>query len=205
AGGHLLFALTNYKKLSVTLSQLFSVPLSLSIERLKTVFGGNVFYGGLVGSIISTLIYTKYSKVMDREITLNDLAVCIPLFHSFGRIGCFFGGCCYGKESGFGFVMAHNDFVPEAIGVRRFPVQLAEALCNALLFIVLLYLYKKKRKRLIIVYLASYSVIRFVLEFFRGDLIRGIYFGLSTSQWISIIIFSYCLIFWIIKKRQRLE
>ena len=49
----------------------------------------------------------------------------------------------------------------------------------------------------------SYSVIRFILEFFRGDTYRGIYFGLSTSQIISIIIFISCLIYLLLKKLKK--
>ena len=40
----------------------------------------------------------------------------------------------------------------------------------------------------LISYIVLYSVVRFVLEFFRGDLIRGIYLGLSSYQWVSILL-----------------
>ena len=38
------------------------------------------------------------------------------------------------------------------------------------------------------VYLIVYSIMRFCLEFVRGDAIRGGFLGLSTSQWISIVL-----------------
>ncbi|MBQ1715424.1 MAG: prolipoprotein diacylglyceryl transferase, partial [Firmicutes bacterium] len=44
------------------------------------------------------------------------------------------------------------------------------------------------------VYLLSYSILRFLLEFLRGDASRGIILGLSTSQWISIAVFLVILI-----------
>ena len=59
-----------------------------------------------------------------------------------------------------------------------------------MIFSVLLWLYKKeiRRGKLIFLYLALYCPCRFFLGFFRGDVYRGILFGISTSQWISIII-----------------
>ena len=95
-------------------------------------------------------------------------------------------------ESPFGFVYT-NSLAPEANGVSRFPVQLVEAAANFLLAICMLWLFHKKKLkkgRLILVYGLSYPVIRFILEFWRGDQIRGIFFGLSTSQWISLAVFA---------------
>ena len=50
------------------------------------------------------------------------------------------------------------------------------------------------KDKLIYVYMLIYPVVRFILEFLRGDEIRGFLFGLSTSQWISILLFVYALI-----------
>ena len=102
----------------------------------------------------------------------------------------FYGGGCYGIESKFGFVAHGNPFVPEINGISIFPIRLVEAAANLMIFSVLLWLYKKeiRGEKLIFLYLALYCPCRFFLEFFRGDVYRGILFGISTSQWISIII-----------------
>ena len=83
------------------------------------------------------------------------------------------------------------------------PVQLTEAVVEFILFIVLLVLgIKLERKTLILpIYLIAYPVCRFILELFRGDEIRGIFWGLSTSQWISIMLVVYA-IYEIIRKRK---
>ncbi len=75
-------------------------------------------------------------------------------------------------------------------------VQLIESGCNLLIFLLIFYLFQKRimEKRLIFLYMLIYPVVRFTLEFFRGDEIRGFVFGLSTSQWISIFLFAAAVI-----------
>ena len=187
-GSHILYGITRLGDFSQIVQQ---KPFYIAFAE---TFGGSVFYGGLIGGIIAGYMYLKCSK-LDIPVYSDIAAVCIPLFHSFARVGCFFAGCCYGKESEIGFSSNENVFIPDVVGVVRFPVQLLEAILNFVLFLVLLLLFSRmsraegKKGGLFFVYLLSYSVIRFILEFFRGDLIRGIWMGLSTSQWISIIIF----------------
>ncbi|MBR3805727.1 MAG: prolipoprotein diacylglyceryl transferase [Clostridia bacterium] len=188
-GSHLLYGITNIKYWHVifeasSFKEVFSI--------LESIFGGAVFYGGLIGGLIFAFIYIRLKKL-----DFNDFADCgaisIPLFHSFARVGCFLAGCCYGIESEFGFMSNYNPLVPAVVGIRRFPTSLLEALLNLALFFVLLNLRKSKRLRgaLLHIYLISYSVMRFAIEFLRGDEIRGIWFGLSTSQWISIVVFVF--------------
>lgn len=168
------------------------------MELIVANFSGMVFYGGFIGTCVALLIYTKHSKtVHDKRAEIFDLlAVLVPLFHGFGRIGCFLGGCCYGIESEFGFTAHNNTAVPSVNDVNRFPVQLLESGLNFILFFVLLILFKKHilEKRLIYIYMLVYPVIRFFDEFLRGDTYRGFLFGLSTSQWVSIILFVFALI-----------
>ncbi len=194
-GGHLLFALTKSDKF-----YLFSEADSFKglLKALVTVFSGSVFYGGLIGGGIAGVIWIKIKK-LDFKVYSNLMAVVIPLFHTFGRIGCFFGGCCYGIESKFGFAVKNNPYVQEIVGVRRFPVQLTEACFNFLLFFVLNVLYKKGKKHLMVFYLAVYSVARFIFEFLRGDEARGFIIGLSTSQFVSVLIMIACAVYGIIQ------
>lgn len=197
-GAHLLYAITNISYLSLlknakSFSDIFSV--------LKAVFGGAVFYGGLLGAIAVGLITIKMRK-LDIVIYSDNLSPVIPLFHAIARIGCFLGGCCYGIESPFGFAAHGNTLVPQVNDVSRFPVQLLESLLNLILAFVLwrLLIYSEKsgklRGQLLYIYLMSYAVIRFFDEFLRGDEIRGFVLGLSTSQAISILIFVSVVVIW---------
>lgn len=148
--------------------------------------GGLVFYGGAIGGIAMGLLYLKIYKLPVN--TFIELCIpVIPLGHAFGRIGCYLAGCCYGKETS-SIYGVHFPFLEE--GVYVIPVQLYEALFLFLLFsfllIIEMFIKNKKSYLLSGLYFLLYGLWRFVIEFFRGDEIRGI-FILSTSQWISIL------------------
>lgn len=200
-GSHVLFALTNWNALLIFFSHLPEIIAAGElVDSFLAVFGGSVFYGGLLGGILAGFLYARRRKEKLNLAAYTDMvAPAVPLFHMFGRIGCFLGGCCYGVESDFGFVFEHS-LVEAANGVRRFPVQLAEAGFNLLLFVVLAWLLKKGfcKGKLFLLYLLAYSVGRFVLEFWRGDAYRGFLFGVSISQFISVLVFAAagCALLW---------
>ena len=188
AGGCLLYGITNIKYFPL-LTKAGSFRESLTL--LSQIFGGSVFYGGLFGGLCAGTIYIK-AKRLPLDIYADTIAPLIPLFHGFARIGCFFGGCCYGIESRFGFIVTENDFVPGLCGVRRFPVQLLESAVCFIISAVLTALYKKhpdRDGRLLTLYLCLYSAARFFIEFLRGDSYRGFIGCLSVSQVISIVLF----------------
>ncbi len=143
------------------------------------IFSGYVFYGGLLGMMAGVRFYAKAMR-MEIGYFMNVLALVIPVFHGFGRIGCYMAGCCYG---------------------RLIPVQLVEAFCNFLLAVVL-YRYGKKYRmpyHIMACYLMGYPVVRFVLEIFRADRVRGVLtlggLELSVSQVISVVLFcvGFCM------------
>ncbi|MCR4557435.1 MAG: prolipoprotein diacylglyceryl transferase [Saccharofermentans sp.] len=201
-GSHIVYGLTNADKIVVLFQHISEYTF---LDFMKTLFGtymgGMVFYGGLIGGIIALLIADKFAKKYFKgDIMFDAVAVVIPLFHTFGRIGCFLGGCCYGVACEFGVTFHGNTLYPEVNDVNRLPIQLIEAGCNLILFFILLVLYKKQKfpRRLLIVYFFMYPVVRFIDEFFRGDEIRGFLFGLSTSQIISIMLFVFAIVFTVI-------
>lgn len=156
---------------------------------------GFVFYGGLLGAIAGIWCFAHLFRIPFHSL-LEVIVPGFPLFHFWGRIGCFFAGCCYGQAASWGIPLAAEP------GIPRIPIQLIEAACLALIFIGLLLLECTKGSRLSLLkcYLLSYSVCRFILEFFRGDEVRGIWFGLSTSQWISAGIFCSIMAILIVRK-----
>lgn len=153
---------------------------------------GIVFYGGLFGLIIIYLICLKSRRCNLNMQAVNVLATCIPLFHAVARIGCFLSGCCFGKLYQGIFSVNYITTIENHVDENfRFPVQLVEALFEFLLFIYLLYLLKSdewRSKKLLLRYLVVYSSGRFLLEFLRGDIRRGIVYGISFSQCVSVLI-----------------
>lgn len=210
-GGVAMYALTRYRQIIECTALIFghiragTLELSHITQAIRLCFGGMVFYGGMIGAAIALFIHMKVAKLSCRAQLWDVFAVCVPLFHGFGRIGCFLGGCCYGKVSDFGFI-AHNELLPEMSGVRRFPVALLESAFCFLIFALLLYCNRKKiaRGKCVYLYLTIYPIGRFLIEFLRGDEIRGFLFGLSTSQWISLILLAFALYKWVtIYRRER--
>lgn len=200
-GGALLYGVVNLDLLFKNMDKINSLEMFANL--MGAVFGGSIFYGGLFGGIAVVVIYFKRKKVSIR--TYSDfIAPAVPLFHGFGRIGCFLGGCCYGIESDFGFTYTHS-LVESANHVSRFPVQLLEAALLFLLFGFLMVLLFKKRfgGRLFLLYLMIYAILRFFLEFLRGDVYRGIWHGLSTSQWISLFLFPIACILLVHQARKQ--
>ena len=170
----------------------FDVFLEHPWEVIMLVFSGYVFYGGLIGGALGILIYAKQYK-LDIFKFADVIAPVIPLFHAFGRVGCFLAGCCYGEEYHgiFAVQFPYNELVPELSSVERFPVQLMEAGLNFILFIIIYVYAMKKRKpgKTLGLYLIAYTFIRIITECFRGDIVRGVsQGGISTSQIISILL-----------------
>lgn len=166
---------------------------------------GIVFYGGLIGFLLSFLfLCKKWNKKIEYRV-VDIAAVCIPLFHFWGRLGCFFGGCCYGIETQSLFSIIYTTKIKEyIITATRMPVQLIEATGNLVIFIFLLLLlnFGIFKKYLLELYLSMYAIMRIILEFFRGDLTRGIYHGVSFSQIVSFVIIIACSITLFAKKEK---
>ncbi len=200
-GGHILYGITNTGKIIDLFSDIGNYDFITFVSTLfGDYMGGMVFYGGFLGGLAGLAIFCRFSKVVRISYMLDIYAVCVPLFHVFGRIGCFLAGCCYGVESTWGFTAHGNLQSPEVNDIQRMPVQLIEAGCNLCIFLILFVLYRKGRlkNKLLFVYMLIYPVVRFILEFYRGDDIRGFIFGISTSQFISIILFAIACVYFII-------
>lgn len=152
--------------------------------------GGFVFYGGLIGGVIGLWIYCKQFKI--HFTTFADFyAVVLPFGHAFGRIGCLISGCCCGLPYDGPLSIEYTHYGAVVLNTPLFPIQLVEAALLVMIFIVLLILYFKKVRCGIVtaLYMILYSIMRFILEFFRGDVGRGHLLDISTSQWISLALF----------------
>lgn len=196
AGAKLFYAIPFLPELLQLVSENgFSYLLENSREIISQIFAGYVFYGGLIGMTAGIYFYARSMKVPFLNYA-DVLAIVVPLFHGFGRIGCFLAGCCYGREYHgiFAVTFPPNPYEPGIELTERFPVQLLESVCNFILFAVLAIYGRKRREpgKLLGIYLVAYPVIRFITEMFRGDEIRGVIragmIQLSTSQIISLLL-----------------
>lgn len=161
------------------LTQVPAVVENFSFSNMIATFvqGGFVFYGGLFGALAGVVLFAKRKKY-DINKCAGFVLPAFIVFHAFGRIGCFTSGCC------------HGFLLPQPISFLNvtfvfFPIQLIEAVFELGMFFYVKSLPLEKRVQR---YLVIYACYRFVAEFFRGDVARGIWFGLSTSQWVSLIV-----------------
>ena len=192
AGSKLLYILT-------MLPELLADP-SLWRESLST---GWVVFGGLLGGIFGGWMFCRIRKLPAWK--YFDIGLpSVALAQGFGRIGCFFAGCCYGVEtdSVFSIVFSHSDFAPNH--VHLVPTQLLSAAGDFILAFFLWFYDRKLKRRdgeTAALYLILYSAGRFVIEFWRGDLIRGAVGPLSTSQFIGLFTLSAGVLLFYICRR----
>lgn len=171
---------------------------------LDTLSDGFVVYGGIIGGILSGWLYCRSKKINFWK--YFDLVMpSVALAQGFGRIGCLLAGCCYGRETNsiFSITFQNSDFAPSHVAL--IPTQIYSSVLDFLHFGILLYIarHKKKDGQVAACYLIFYSIGRFVLEFFRGDLIRGSVGMLSTSQFISLFILVAGILILVIRSKKK--
>lgn len=146
------------------------------------------FYGGLIGGVFGFLIiYLPYYKKRHPDI-MKDLLIiapiCVTLAHAIGRIGCFMAGCCYGIETDAWYGMYFPNLDAKVIPTNLFEAIFLFVLCGILVLTTFVFKFKYGA----LIYMFSYSIFRFLIEFIRGDE-RGQSLALSPSQIQSIIVF----------------
>lgn len=154
--------------------------------------GGFVFYGGLIFAMLFCRIYCKNNNIPAFSF-FDAAAPSVCLGQAFGRIGCFFAGCCYGKETS-SFLGVKFPYGGASGLSSVFPVQLFESAFLFILCAVLIFLFLKKYNKGVCsyAYLFSYGIWRFSIEFLRAD-DRGSVLFFSTSQIISLLIIAISL------------
>lgn len=190
-GSRLLFVITYWREFA-------GKPLW---QIFNTRAGGLVFHGGLIAAALTTVFYARWKRLPVWKLA-DALAPSIALGHAFGRLGCFTHGCCYGRPTGLPWAVHFPaDHVTYPAGVH--PTQLYEAAVNLLLYAFLAWQYRRKQfpGQTFAVYLSVYSVLRFGLEFLRGDY-QTYYFGwMTVGQVTSLVLLGLGI--WLYRKRAR--
>lgn len=154
---------------------------------METLSSGFVVFGGIIGGILTGFLYCRIKGLIFFKYA-DVILPSVALAQGFGRIGCFLAGCCYGKEteSFFSVIFQNSEYAPNHVAL--IPTQLYSGGLDFLHFLLLLLIARNKKEdgQVTACYLIFYSIGRFVIEFFRGDIIRGSVGILSTSQFISI-------------------
>jgi len=164
-------------------------------EILGLLQSGGVFYGGLLGAFPVAWWFARRHH-LDGWKTADVLAPGVAIGQAICRLGCFAAGCCYGLETNVPWAVTFRDvYAAQQVGTNidkpLHPTQLYESAATLAIFIFLRWLSGRKRfdGQVTLAYIFLYAVARFVIEFYRGDIARGMVLGgwLSTSQFIAIL------------------
>ena len=152
---------------------------------------GNItFIGGLIGGVVlfilgSLIFMKKYKESVWSVVAIAP--ICITIAHGFGRLGCLCAGCCYGITAEGDWAWLNFHF-PARGNLWALPTQLYEAVFLLILCGVLAYLLLKKKNHYTMpIYLISYGVWRFLLEYIRNDHRGEFVAGLTPSQFYMLI------------------
>jgi len=138
-------------------------------EGIRSLREGFVFYGGFIGATGAAIAYTRIKRLPLWKVA-DACAPGVALGHALGRIGCFFNGCCYGKACSLPWAVK---FPPPHLmaGIPVHPTEIYEALGDVAIFLGLTAYYRRKRfdGQIWWLYVLGYGILRFAIEFFRGD------------------------------------
>lgn len=195
----------------------FSYYLRYPLEIFSLARSGGVFQGGLAFGILFALWYFRKHRIPTWKVA-DIVGPALALGHGFGRIGCFSASCCYGRECAMPWgVIFQNEYAHDLTGIPLntplHPTQLYEAGLNFLNFLILFLVFRKKtfHGQIFSLYIINYSIIRYFVEFYRGDhpenlfLIRGSspYLSFSVPQLFCVLgLIGGGLLYLILRKRK---
>lgn len=162
----------------------------ISINMMQSA---GIFYGGVVAGLLFFVWYLRKHK-MDIAAAADCLAPGLAIGHALGRMGCFFGGCCFGESCELPWAVTYSnaavrDFSNVPLGVPLHPTQLYEAVTEFAIFVILVALFGRLRQpgRILGLFLVLSSVGRFVVEFFRAhDVANPMGWSFSAAQWTAL-------------------
>ncbi len=146
-------------------------------------------YGGLIGAILTTIIY--YFIFHDKRF-IKYVILSLPLIYGFAKLACFFHGCCHGIPYDGIFSVTY----PHIMNQPLFPVQLVETISFIILFQICNSL--NKHKNIIYITLLLTFVLKFLLDFLRYSHIHEF---LSNNQIVSIVFCFITIIIYFINKK----
>ncbi len=195
-------------------SAFFFNSLFHSIKAGELKIGGITWLGGVVGAFPVTIYLIHKFVPAAKGNALTYFSILVPgivIAHAFGRLGCFFAGCCYGglTDSVFGVSFPSTSHAahqypggPNGGSLPVLPTQLFEAVFELALFAVMIIFYKKLRKHNIELYAFAYGLFRFLMEFLRGDNRGSSGFFLTPAQLLCVLMWVAAVFLILFKKNK---
>ena len=183
----------------------FYVQQPRQLFTLALLQSAGIFYGGLIGAL-AVLFWFVYRHHLS-WLGLGDcLAPGAAIGHAIGRLGCFSAGCCWGRptNAGWGITFTNpysNATVGVPLGIRLYPTQLIESGAELLIFLLLLYLARRRRftGELVATYLLAYGLVRFFVDILRSYEPEAMLFHgtLTAGQLTSLVMIALAIGIWV--------
>ena len=177
------------------------------LEIFKLWEGGMSFHGGLLGVIITTIIFSRIKKI--NFFYFSDIICCVaPIGIFLGRVANFINGELFGKIS----TLPWSVIFPNAGNISRHPSQIYEAILEGIILFILINFFAFKRQLILKagyvsgLFLIFYSVARIIGEKFREPDIHLGYFLNYFSMGVilsSITFLAGCFIIFFIKYNEQ--
>jgi len=184
---------------------------------LKFWRGGLAFYGGFIFSSIAGIIFLRLKKMPVVKV-MDSAGWAIPFGLAWGRLGCFFNGCCFGAVTNSTFGVIFPPFSQASVaqakegllkspGLESLPViptQLIESFFSFVIAFLCYHFVERKKKfdgQTFVIFMVLYGIGRFIEEIWRMDE-RGEILNLSTSQFIGILCVVSGILFYILFRKR---
>jgi phosphatidylglycerol:prolipoprotein diacylglycerol transferase len=180
---------------------------------LGTLRAAGVLMGGVAAGLL-TIMVLSWRRGVSFWTVADCTAVPLALGQAFGRLGCLLAGCCYGRPArNLPWAITFTD--PSAaeyggapLNVPLHPVQLYQFTADLAVFGIVALVFRRRRfeGQAMLAFLAFYGIDRAILENWRGDSVRGLFFNglLSTSQILSAIALVVAVALWpYLSRRER--
>lgn len=143
------------------------LPVLLSYEwDPSLVLNGKSYMGGILGAFVGINLYKLFAR-QTKQAFGGRFVIPLAIAAGFGKIGCYYNGCCG--------------------GVISVPTQIIESIFQFLMALLMYIFYKKTQRTdlLFPIYLLAYLIMRFIIEFVRVE--PRIILWLTIYQILSII------------------
>ncbi len=180
----------------------------VSLELLQSA---GVVWTALLAGLAGFLLAARRRDLPAGRL-VDAAATPLPVAQAIGRLGCLAAGCCFGGRCDLPWAIVYRSRVAAErtgvpLGVPLYPAPLYDAAGNVLLVLPLLLLVRSRRRvpgEVLLAWATGYGTLRFLVEFTRGDRVRGLWFGglLSTSQVISLAVVPVAAGAWFLLRRR---
>jgi phosphatidylglycerol:prolipoprotein diacylglycerol transferase len=170
-----------------------------SLGEILDVFSGSAIQGGFVGGGLVALLYLRVAGAPMLAV-LDVLSPAGAAAQALTRVGCFLAGCCHGGAAPPWLGVVYTD--PASLAPRSVPLHAAQLYESALLLVLAGWLFTLLRRRdvprgrIFAAYLGGYGLIRFVVQFFRGDDADRLVLGLAHSQYAGLVMVLVAVVLW---------